>query len=226
MFFGYSYPHAPTKNWHEAGTCGRLKGDFAIFSKALTTPTSRGKIAYATTISCGAAKRPMHCPYCNYFDTKVTDSRVAADGLTIRRRRECGKCGFRFSTVEAGEILELTVIKRDGRREPYSKEKLESGLRHSLEKRPYTTEKFTGLVQHIERDIQKKRKTELTSRDIGEVVMNRLKKFDQIAYIRFASVYRSFQDVASFTQELKGLGRTGGKNIKPVRFSKRSSSRR
>lgn len=151
----------------------------------------------------------MRCPYCNYFDTKVTDSRVATDGLSIRRRRECGKCGFRFSTVEAGEILELTVIKRDGRREPYNKEKLETGLRHALEKRPYTAEQFTGLVQRVERDIQRKRKTELTSKDIGEVVMNRLRKFDQVAYIRFASVYRSFQDVASFTRELKGLHGTG-----------------
>src|SRR3989344_6001154 len=138
----------------------------------------------------------MHCPYCNYFDTKVTDSRVAADGLSIRRRRECTKCGFRFSTVEQGEILELTVIKRDGRREPYSKEKLAQGLKHSLEKRPYTAEQFTALVQKIERDIQRKRKTELTTREIGELVMKHLKRFDQVAYIRFASVYRSFQDVA------------------------------
>jgi len=149
----------------------------------------------------------MHCPSCNYYDTKVTDSRVAADGLSIRRRRECTKCSFRFSTVEEGEILDLTVIKRDGRREPYSKEKLELGLKHSLEKRPYTAEQFRGLVQKIERDIQRRRKVELTSRDIGELVMKRLKSFDQVAYIRFASVYRSFQDVQGFTQELKGLGR-------------------
>lgn len=147
----------------------------------------------------------MHCPFCNYFDTKVTDSRVAADGLSIRRRRECTKCGFRFSTVEEGEILDLTVIKRDGRREPYSKEKLEQGLKHALEKRPHTAEQFKGLVQRMERDIQRKRKVELTSRDIGELVMKRLKTFDQVAYIRFASVYRSFQDVSSFTRELKGL---------------------
>src|SRR3989339_650930 len=148
----------------------------------------------------------MHCPFCNYFDTKVTDSRVSGDGLSIRRRRECSKCSFRFSTVEQGEILDLTVIKRDGRREPYNKEKLAVGLKRSLEKRPFTAEQFTGLVQKIERDIQRKRKTELTSRAIGEVVMKRLKSFDQVAYIRFASVYQSFQDVHSFTKELKGLG--------------------
>lgn len=151
--------------------------------------------------------KAMHCPSCNYYDTKVTDSRVATDGLSIRRRRECTKCNFRFSTVEEGEILDLTVIKRDGRREPYSRDKLETGLKHSLEKRPHTVEQFRGLVQKIERDIQRRRKVEITSRDIGELVMKRLKSFDQIAYIRFASVYRSFQDVDSFTRELKGLGR-------------------
>ncbi|MBI5466332.1 MAG: transcriptional repressor NrdR [Candidatus Kerfeldbacteria bacterium] len=150
----------------------------------------------------------MHCPSCNYYDTKVTDSRVATDGLSIRRRRECTKCGFRFSTVEEGEILDLTVIKRDGRREPYSREKLATGLKRSLEKRPHTIEQFRGLVQKIERDIQRRRKVEMTSRDIGELVMKRLKGFDQVAYIRFASVYRSFQDVDSFTKELKGLGRS------------------
>ncbi len=149
----------------------------------------------------------MHCPSCNYFDTKVTDSRVAADGFSIRRRRECTKCNFRFSTVEESEILDLTVIKRDGHREPYSKDKLTAGLKHSLEKRSVTAEQFRGLVQRIERDIQRRRKEELTSREIGELVMKRLKTFDQVAYIRFASVYRSFQDVASFTQELKGLKR-------------------
>jgi len=149
----------------------------------------------------------MHCPACNYFDSKVTDSRVSADGLTIRRRRECGKCNFRFSTVEESEILDLTIIKRDGRREPYNKEKLANGLKHALEKRPYTAEQFRGLLQKIERDLQRRRKTELTSREVGEVVMKRLRTFDEVAYIRFASVYRSFQDVASFTQELQGLGR-------------------
>lgn len=147
----------------------------------------------------------MQCPACSYYDTKVNDSRVSADGLTIRRRRECAKCGFRFSSIEEIEILDLAVIKRDGRHEPYSKEKVEQGLRHSLEKRPYTQERFKRLVQKIERDIQKRKKTEITSRDIGEIVMKHLKSFDEVAYIRFASVYRSFQDVASFTKELKGL---------------------
>lgn len=147
----------------------------------------------------------MHCPACNHYETKVTDSRVAADGFSIRRRRECAKCNFRFSTVEETEILDLTVIKRDGRREPYSQDKLVTGLRHALEKRAHTIDEFKALVQKIERDIQRRRKLEITSREIGELVMKRLKSFDQVAYIRFASVYRSFQDVESFTRELKGL---------------------
>lgn len=149
----------------------------------------------------------MYCPYCNHYDSKVLDSRVVADGLTIRRRRECIKCGFRFSTIEESEILDLTVVKRDGGHEPYDKEKLEMGLKHSLQKRPYTAEQFKSLVQKIERDIQRKKKSELTSQEIGEVVMKRLKSFDQVAYIRFASVYRSFQDVSSFTKELQVLSK-------------------
>jgi len=149
----------------------------------------------------------MHCPFCNHYDSKVLDSRVVADGLTIRRRRECIKCGFRFSTIEESEILDLTVVKRDGRHEPYDKEKLESGLKHSLQKRPFTAEQFKSLVQKIERDIQRKKKPEITSQEIGEIVMKRLKTFDQVAYIRFASVYRSFQDVSSFTEELQVLSK-------------------
>ncbi len=149
----------------------------------------------------------MHCPFCNHYDSKVLDSRVVADGLTIRRRRECIKCGFRFSTIEESEILDLTAVKRDGGHEPYDKEKLESGLKHSLQKRPFTAEQFKSLVQKIERDIQRKKKPEITSQEIGEVVMKRLKTFDQVAYIRFASVYRSFQDVSSFTKELQVLSK-------------------
>lgn len=147
----------------------------------------------------------MHCPVCRNKDTKVVDSRMGSDGAAIRRRRECEKCGYRFSTLEEVEILDLAVIKRDGRREPYSREKLESGLRKSLEKRSHTSPDFKSLVGSIERDIQKKRKPEITSAEIGEIVMNRLKTFDKVAYIRFASVYRSFEDVKTFEKELKNL---------------------
>lgn len=147
----------------------------------------------------------MRCPVCNSSDTKVTDSRVLGDGMGIKRRRECEKCGYRFSTREETEIFDLAVIKRDGSREPYDKQKLISGLEHSLHKLPVTSEAFNRLVQLVERDIQKKKKSELTSSDIGEIVMKRLKSFNKVAYIRFASVYRSFQDVSGFEEEIKTL---------------------
>jgi transcriptional repressor NrdR len=147
----------------------------------------------------------MCCPVCNNKDTKVVDSRMGGDGASIRRRRECEKCGFRFSTLEEVEILDLSVVKRDGRREAYSRDKIESGLRRALEKRPYTQSDFKNLVGTVERDIQKKRKSEMTSKEIGEIIMNRLHHFDKVAYIRFASVYRSFEDVKTFERELKKL---------------------
>lgn len=147
----------------------------------------------------------MRCPVCNYKDTKVVDSRLNPDGTSIRRRRECFKCNYRFSTLEEGEILDLSVIKRDGSREAYNREKIIQGLHKALEKRPYTSEAFQSLIHSIERDIQKKRKREIKTSEIGEIVMNRLKSFDKIAYIRFASVYRSFEDVETFKKELEGL---------------------
>lgn len=144
----------------------------------------------------------MRCPACHYHDTKVTDSRVADAGMAIRRRRECLRCGFRFSTYEEVEILNLTVIKRDGRKEPYSREKLEVGIRKSFEKRPISHEDFKKLVSRIERDIQITGKTEIPTRQIGDLVMRHLKRQDEVAYIRFASVYRSFRDAESFKKEL------------------------
>ena|SRR3989338_8401288 len=147
----------------------------------------------------------MKCPSCHHQDTKVLDSRVTSDGLVIRRRRECLKCGFRFSTKEEMEILDLIVIKRDGRRESYSRDKVESGLIKALEKRPVSKTDFQKLVSRIERDIELKRKTEIKSAEIGEIIMKNLKKVDQVAYIRFASVYRSFEDAERFKRELNTL---------------------
>ncbi len=147
----------------------------------------------------------MQCPVCNYKDTKVNDSRISGDGLSIRRRRECRKCRYRFSTTEEVEILDLAIIKRDARREPYSRNKLARGLETALEKRPITAERFKKLLNNIERDLQKKKKREITSSDVGEIVMKQLKKFDKVAYIRFASVYRSFEDVDTFRKELAKL---------------------
>lgn len=131
----------------------------------------------------------------------------------MRRRRECErpKCAFRFSTVEEIELLDITVVKRNGRRESYSREKIESGLKKSLEKRPYTDVQFRTLVHTIERDIQKRRGAEIMSHDIGAILVERLRSFDKIAYIRFASVYYSFEDVATFAEELKKLGGVGKK---------------
>jgi transcriptional repressor NrdR len=145
------------------------------------------------------------------------------EGLAIRRRRECLKCGFRFSTVEEVEILNLSVVKRDGRREPYSRSKLESGLRKAFEKRPITSEAFSRLVHAIERDIQVAGPSEMTSSAIGDLVMKHLKRADDVAYIRFASVYHSFTDAASFSQELSNLlGRrsTPRRRVSPRRRKK------
>lgn len=147
----------------------------------------------------------MYCPVCRSKETKVIDSRMAQDGMAVRRRRECMKCNYRFSTLEEMEILDLVVVKRDGKRESYSRNKLEKGIYQSLVKRPYTQEKFDKLVHKIERDIQKKKKREVTSEEIGEILMKHLKKFDKIAYIRFASIYRSFEDVKKFKSEIKSL---------------------
>jgi len=144
----------------------------------------------------------MKCPVCNYQETKVVDSREATDGITIRRRRECLKCGFRFSTYEQVELLDLTVIKRDGHKESYLREKLENGLKKAFEKRPIGNEDFRILVNKIERAIQAKKKTEITTQEIGEIVMKELKKKDPVAYIRFASVYRAFKDLDSFQKEI------------------------
>jgi transcriptional repressor NrdR len=147
----------------------------------------------------------MKCPVCNYIDTKVVDSRVATDGLSIRRRRECLKCGFRFSTNEEMEILDLAIVKRDGRRESYSREKMIKGLKKALEKRPITEDNFKKLVHAIERDLQVLRRNEVDSPQVGQIVMKHLRKIDQVAYIRFASVYESFKDAQTFRKELNKL---------------------
>lgn len=147
----------------------------------------------------------MKCPVCYYQDTKVIDSRVASDGLSIRRRRECLKCGFRFSTYESIEILDLTVVKKDGTKELYSRDKLMRGLKRSLEKRPITEDKFKKLIGSIERDLQVLRRAEVTSGRVGKIIMKHLRKIDQIAYIRFASVYQSFDNIETFKKELDKL---------------------
>lgn len=147
----------------------------------------------------------MFCPVCSSKETKVVDSRLSSDGLAIRRRRECVKCNYRFSTIEEMELLDIVVVKRDGRRESYSRNKMERGIVRSLVKRPYTQERLDRMIAAIERDIQRKKKREVTSQDIGEIVMKHLRRFDKVAYIRFASIYRQFQDVKKFQSEIKML---------------------
>lgn len=149
----------------------------------------------------------MKCPACNNESTRVLDSRVASDGVTVRRRRECSKkkCGFRFSTIEEIEILDLTIVKRNDRKESYNKEKLKSGIKKALEKRSHGDEEIAQLIRDIEMDLQKTRKSEVDSSILGDIVMKHLKKFDKVAYIRYASVYRSFEDVKTFEKELRSL---------------------
>ena len=147
----------------------------------------------------------MKCPVCLFQDTKVVDSRVAVNGFSIRRRRECLKCGFRFSTYEEIELLDLMIIKRDGRKEAYNKEKLVSGLKRSLEKRLVNEETFKKLVNAIERDLQALKKSEVLSSQIGKIIMKELKKVDKVAFIRFASVYESFEDLQVFQEKLNKL---------------------
>lgn len=147
----------------------------------------------------------MRCPNCSHEETKVLDSRPVNEGIAIRRRRECISCGFRFSTHEEMEILDLTVIKRDGRTEAYMREKIEAGIRKAFEKRPLSRDDFQEIMSGTEQDIQKLGKGEVASKEIGNIIMKHIKKKDQVAYIRFASVYRKFADVEEFVREAKKL---------------------
>ncbi len=153
----------------------------------------------------------MHCPVCQNQDTKVIDSRTASEN-SIRRRRECEKCGFRFSTYEQIEVGNIDVQKKDGRREPYSREKMERGVKKALEKRPVTEANYNRFIIQVEEEIMRRATgsvqsgtCEIPSQVIGEIIMQHLKELDQVAYIRFASVYRSFEDVESFKAQIDEL---------------------
>ena len=159
----------------------------------------------------------MKCPNCHYPNTKVIDSRLTNGDFAVRRRRECLKCGFRFSTLEKIIIFDLTIIKQDGKKEVYNKEKIKKGLRKSLEKRKISDEKFKKLVDQIEIDLQKLKKKEIKSRQIGEIIMKRLKRLDKVAYIRFASVYKSFEDAETFRREINTLLRKKVRKNKKIK---------
>lgn len=147
----------------------------------------------------------MRCPFCKEPDSRVIDSRAAEEGMTIRRRRECGKCGRRFTTYEVVERLPLMVVKRDGRREPFSRDKLLTGIIRSCDKRDISMEQITNFVAEIEHEIRNRAEPEVPSEKVGEIVMEHLKDFDEVAYIRFASVYRKFDDITNFIEELETL---------------------
>ncbi|MBI2981428.1 MAG: transcriptional repressor NrdR [Deltaproteobacteria bacterium] len=147
----------------------------------------------------------MKCPFCNHPDTGVIDSRLAKEGEMIRRRRECESCHKRFTTYERVEELMPALVKKDGRRVPYDRNKVLSGIHKACEKRPVATETIEGMVDRIEREIQELGEKEVPSSEIGERVMRELHKLDQVAYVRFASVYRQFKDLNEFMDELQGL---------------------
>ena len=147
----------------------------------------------------------MKCPFCSYADSRVIDSRSVDNGTSIRRRRECPECGRRFTTYEKYEETPLLVIKKDGRRELFDSQKLTNGLLKAFEKRPFSYEQIQSIASGIERDLRALGESEVKSTLIGETVMKALEKIDQIAYVRFASVYRQFVDVNSFMQEIQGM---------------------
>lgn len=147
----------------------------------------------------------MHCPFCGHVETKVTDSRLAADGRQIRRRRECLSCAERFTTFETAELLMPHVIKKDGSREPFDETKLAAGMTRALEKRPVSGEAIEQAVARICHKLRVAGEREVPARAIGELVMDELRHLDEVAYVRFASIYRSFQDVDAFHETIDHL---------------------
>ena len=147
----------------------------------------------------------MKCPHCGFQESKVVDSRHSEDGTSIRRRRECLNCQKRFTTYEIIERLPLVVVKRDGSRQSFDKVKLINGMVRACEKRPVALATLEGIADDIEQELQSNLEREISTVDIGEMVMNRLKDVDEVAYVRFASVYRSFKDINTFMEELSKL---------------------
>lgn len=149
----------------------------------------------------------MHCPFCGAHDTKVIDSRLVAEGDQVRRRRECLACQERFTTFETAELVLPRIIKQDGRRQPFDEEKLRAGLLRALEKRPVSVEEVEAALGRIKHRLRATGEREINAMVVGEMVMNELKQLDEVAYIRFASVYRRFQDLNQFREEIDRLSR-------------------
>jgi transcriptional repressor NrdR len=147
----------------------------------------------------------MYCPFCRAQDTKVIDSRLASDGMQVRRRRECLACGERFTTFESAELVMPRIIKSNGAREPFNEKKLSAGILRALEKRPVESENVDAAISRIQHRLRASGERELQSRLLGDWVMHELRALDQVAYVRFASVYRSFEDVQAFQEEIERL---------------------
>lgn len=147
----------------------------------------------------------MKCPYCSHENTRVIDSRPAEDNNSIRRRRVCDECGKRFTTYEKVETIPLIIIKKDNNREAYDRSKVEAGVLRACHKRPVSAQQITGLVDEVENEVMNMEEKEISSQVIGELLMNKLKTVDPVAYVRFASVYREFKDVNTFMDELKKM---------------------
>lgn len=149
----------------------------------------------------------MHCPFCEAHDTKVIDSRLVADGDQVRRRRECTVCGERFTTFETAELVMPRLIKQDGSRQPFDEDKLRAGMQRALLKRPVSIERIDAAIGRIKHRLRATGEREVKSLEVGELVMAELQKLDEVAYVRFASVYRRFQDLNEFREEIERLSR-------------------
>ena len=156
----------------------------------------------------------MKCPFCQEMENKVIDSRLTKEGLEIRRRRECLGCEKRFTTYERIEEINPMVVKKDGRREPFDKAKIIGGIKKACEKRPISIETMENLVDDIERKLQESEAKEINGEKLGEIVMEAIRELDEVAYVRFASVYRSFRDINEFMSELQGLLKEDIKKVK------------
>ncbi|NTS77066.1 transcriptional regulator NrdR [Catenovulum sp. SM1970] len=153
----------------------------------------------------------MHCPFCTNQETKVIDSRLVGEGSQIRRRRECAQCNERFTTFEMAELVMPKVVKTDGTREPFNEDKLRSGLNRALEKRPVSVEQIERLIHRVKSQLRATGERELPSEMVGNLLMDGLKELDQVAYVRFASVYRSFEDIKEFGEAIAGLDKKRSK---------------
>lgn len=156
----------------------------------------------------------MYCPFCGAQDTKVIDSRLTSEGASVRRRRECMQCNERFTTFETAELVMPRIIKSDGRREPFNEEKLRAGILRALEKRPVGSDDIDAAVNRIMRKMRGKGERDILSRDVGGWVMEELRHLDQVAFVRFASVYRSFEDVSAFEEEIERLKKEPSPEVK------------